>query len=159
MDALNTSVETVIETLVEKGKKGEKIESVRDLNRLWLDSADDVFTKMYASEEYLEAQHRLSKAGMTYKIMQQDVVEMTLKGLNLPTRSELDDAYKTLYELRKEVKSLKKALREQAKPAIEAEVPAKNAIKRVDAKNTEKTAATKKVSARKKAPSRAKAAD
>lgn len=156
--ALSKSVESLIETLVEKGKKGEKIESVRDLNRLWLDTADDVFTKMYASEEYLKAQHEFSKNSMTYKIMQQDVLEMALKGLNLPTRSELDDAYKTLYELRKEVKSLKKALREQAKPAVEAKSPPKNAIKRIAAKAPKKAAA-KKVSTRKTTESRAKAAE
>jgi len=137
--ALSKAVEAVMEALVEKGKQGEKIRSVRDLNRLWLESADKVFTEMYASEEYLKAQRELSAAGMSFKLMQQEVVEMVLKGLNLPTRSELDDAYKTLYELRKEVKALKKAMREQTKPA------AQNAIKQVE---TQKTA--KKVTARKK---------
>ncbi len=157
--ALQKSVETVMETLVEKGKKGEKIESVRDLNRLWLDSADDVFTKMYASEDYLKVQHEVSKAGMTYKIMQQDVVELVLKNLNLPTRSELDDAYKTLYELRKEVKTLKKELRERNKPAVEAKAPTEKAIKQAAAETTTKPAAAKKVTTRKKAASRAKSAD
>lgn len=158
MGALNDSVEAVMATLVEKGKKGEKVESVRDLNRLWLDTADGVFTKMYVTEEYLKVQRGVSKAGMTYKILQQDVVEMALKGLNLPTRTELDDAYKTLYELRKEVKSLKKALREQTKPAIAAKPATPNAIERLPAKKAAKPAAAKKVSARNKTASRTKPA-
>lgn len=158
--ALNKSVETLMATLIEKGKKGEKIESVRDLNRLWLNSADDVFTKMYASEEYLKIQHELSKAGMTYKIMQQDVVEMVLKKLNLPTRSELDDAYRAMYELRKEVKSLKKAMREQPKPAGEPKAVTPNAIKRVATKKTAKpTARAKKAAVRKATAASAKTAD
>lgn len=152
--ALQRSVESVMETLVEKSKKGEKIQTVRDLNRLWLDSADDVFTKMYASEDYLKMQHEVSKAGMTYKIMQQDVLEMMLKNLNLPTRSELDDAYKTLYELRKEVKSLKKALRKQTTPAVETTAATQNAIKRVATKKV-----VKKPSVRKKTAARARPAD
>jgi len=156
--ALTKSVETVMTTLVEKSKRGEKIESVRDLNRLWINSADDVFTKMYASEEYLKLQRELSSAAMTYKIRQQGVIEMVLKSLNLPTRSELDDAYKTLYELRKEVKSLKKALHEQAKPAIEAKTATQNAIKQVRTKNAAMPTVAKKSSARKKAPSGAKSA-
>jgi len=151
--ALSKAVEAVMEALVEKGKQGEKIRSVRDLNRLWLESADKVFTEMYASEEYLKAQRELSAAGMSFKLMQQEVVEMVLKGLNLPTRSELDDAYKTLYELRKEVKALKKAVREQTKPAMETKAATKpaaqNAIKQVE---TQKTA--KKVTARKKTAAR-----
>lgn len=133
--AMSKAVENVMEKLVAMSEKGEKIKSVRDLNRLWLDSADEVFTKMYASEEYLELQRRLSTTGMTYKLMQQDVIEMALKGLNLPTRRELDDAYKTLYDLRKEVKALKKALRQQSIPTTEAAPAAgastQNAIKQV----------------------------
>jgi len=173
--AMGKAVETVMEALVEKSKKGEKMRSVRDLNRLWLESADQVFTRMYASEEYLAAQRRLSTAGMSFKIQQQEVVEMVLKGLNLPTRSELDDAYKTLYELRKEVKALKKAVHEQAKsateakpkpateakPATKAEVEAKptaqNAIKQVEPqKTTQRTA--KKTTARNKTATRAEPA-
>lgn len=146
--ALSKAVEAVMETLVEKSQKGEKIHNVRDLNRLWLESADKVFTRMYASEEYLAAQRKLSAAGMSFKLRQQEVVEMVLKGLNLPTRSELDDAYKTLYELRKEVKALKKAMREQAAPATEAEVETKpatqNAIKQVETKRTTKRATARK---------------
>lgn len=157
--ALNKASETVIETLVEKSQKGEKVQSVRDLNRLWLDSADDVFTRMYASEDYLEVQHQLSKTGMTYKIMQQDVVEMLLKNLNLPTRSELDDAYKTIYELRKEVNAIKKAMKERANPAIEAKPPTEDANKPAATKKTTKQVPSKKVSAPKKTASSAKSAD
>jgi len=129
--ALNKAVENVMEKLVAMSEKGEKIKTVRDLNRLWLDSADEVFTRMYASEEYLELQRKLSTTGMTYKIMQQDVIEMVLKGLNLPTRRELDDAYKTLYELRKEVKALKKALHRQAAAGAPTGTATQNAIKQV----------------------------
>lgn len=150
MDAMGRSVEAVMATLVEKGKKGEKIQSVRDLNRLWLDSADKVFTDMYASEKYLAAQHELSSTGMTYKIMQQDVIEMVLKSLNLPTRSELDDAYKTLYELRKEVKALKKALQERTLPDGEPKQVTRNAIKQVTKKKVTKPVVAKKITARKK---------
>jgi len=146
--ALSKAVEAVMEALAEKSKQGEKIRSVRDLNRLWLESADKVFTEMYASEEYLKAQRELSAAGMSFKLMQQEVVEMVLKGLNLPTRSELDDAYKTLYELRKEVKALKKAVQGQVKPAMEAKAETKpmaqNAIKQVETQKTAKKAPVRK---------------
>jgi class III poly(R)-hydroxyalkanoic acid synthase PhaE subunit len=144
ISALSRTVEKVMQTLAEKSKKGEKIESIRDLNRLWLDSADDVFTKMYAAEEYLAAQRELSSAGMRYKIMQQDVVEMVLEKLNLPTRSEVDDAYKMLYELRKEVKSLKKELRGRAAPPIRADSARRNAIKQVTTKPVVKKVAVRK---------------
>jgi polyhydroxyalkanoate synthesis regulator phasin len=89
---------------------------------------------------------------MTYKIMQHDVVEMVLKSLNLPTRSELDDAYKTLYELRKEVKVLKKALQAREKNGLVPPIKplAKNAIRQVAAKKVGKATTAKKPAARKK---------
>lgn len=155
---LNKAVETVMETLVEKGKKGEKISSVRELNRLWLDSADKVFTEMYASGEYLKVQAELSKTGMTFRILQHELVEVMLKNMNLPTRSELDDAYKTLYELRKEVKALKKTVREQAARQPEKAQTVPRAKEEEDAtatgdaikKQVETKKATKKTPVRKK---------
>jgi hypothetical protein len=153
-------------TLVERSKKGEPIKSVRDLNRLWLDSADKVFTEMYVSEAYLKAQRELSSSGMTYKILQQEVVELVLKNLNLPTRSELDDAYKALYELRKEVKTLKKALAERSKPDIAADAATPDTIRQNTAKqNATRRNAIKQVAsatvdkpAQKRTPIRKKAA-
>ncbi|MCB2263902.1 MAG: class III poly(R)-hydroxyalkanoic acid synthase subunit PhaE [Candidatus Thiosymbion ectosymbiont of Robbea hypermnestra] len=162
-EALNKAVEAVMATLVEKSRKGEKVQSVRELNRLWLESADKVFSEMYVSGGYLKVQRELSSTGMTFKIMQQDVLEMVLKPLNLPTRSELDDAYKTLYELRKEVKALKKTVREQAEKKVVHEPPAPameagteetksvvpNAIKQVETKKVvKKTPVRRKTAAR-----------
>jgi polyhydroxyalkanoate synthesis regulator phasin len=40
-------------------------------------------------------------------------MEIYLRSMNLPTRSEVDEIHRTIYELRKEVKSLKKALGEK----------------------------------------------
>jgi class III poly(R)-hydroxyalkanoic acid synthase PhaE subunit len=108
--AMRKAVETTMERLAEVSKKGEKIDSVRELNRLWFNVADEVFTEMYGSEDYMTAQREMSAAGMNHKVKTREVLEMVLKTFNLPTRSELDDAYKTMYEMRKEIKALKKAV-------------------------------------------------
>ena len=114
--AMGEAVKQTMEKLAELAKEGKNISSVRELNRLWLNVADEIFTDMYASAEYMALQKELSGAGMKYKIEQRQVTEMILESLNVPTRSELDDAYRTLYELRKEVKSLKKTLSAQNTP-------------------------------------------
>ncbi len=111
--AMGEAVKQTMEKLAELAKEGKNISSVRELNRLWLNIADEKFTDMYASAEYIELQRDLSCAGMKYKIEQRQVTEMILESLNIPTRTELDDAYRSLYELRKEVKSLKKTLNAQ----------------------------------------------
>jgi class III poly(R)-hydroxyalkanoic acid synthase PhaE subunit len=106
--AMGEAVRETMNKLANLAKEGKSINSVRELNRLWLDVADEVFSEMYASEEYVQVQKDLSSAGLKYKIESQKVIEMVLEALHIPTRSELDDTYRTLYELRKEVKALKK---------------------------------------------------
>lgn len=105
--------EQVMKELVAFSERGEKIDSVRQLMNLWMDTIDHTFSKLYKSEEYLNVQRELSSAVMKYRLKEQEITEIMLKMLNLPTRGELDDAYRSLYELRKEVKALKKAMKER----------------------------------------------
>jgi class III poly(R)-hydroxyalkanoic acid synthase PhaE subunit len=105
--------EQVMRELVAFSERGEKIDSVRQLMNLWMDTIDHTFSKLYKSEEYLNIQRELSSAVMKYRLKEQEITEIMLKMLNLPTRGELDDAYRSLYELRKEVKALKKAMKER----------------------------------------------
>ena len=53
---------------------------------------------------------------MTYRIQQREIAEASLSLYDLPTRSEVDEAHRNIYELRKEVKALKKALADLQKP-------------------------------------------
>lgn len=143
--AMADAVTRVMDKLAGLAGEGKSITSVRGLNRLWLESADEVFTEMYASAEYSELQNNLSSAGLRYKIEVRKVVEMVLQGLDIPTRSELDDAYRTLYELRKEVKELKRTLRPD--PPVPAPKPGVKARKKTPRR---KPAAKKKPVTRRK---------
>jgi class III poly(R)-hydroxyalkanoic acid synthase PhaE subunit len=105
--------EQVMTELVAFSENGKQIDSIRELMNLWMDTVDHTFSKLYKAEEYLEVQQKLVSAGMRYRLKEQEITEIILKTFNLPTRSELDDAYRSLYELRKEVKVLKKALKER----------------------------------------------
>lgn len=105
---MGVAVERTMESLAETAKEGKSINSVRELNRLWLDMADQVFSETYMSEEYAEMQKAVSATSLKYQIEQQKITEMVLEALHIPTRSELDDTYRTIYELRKQVKALTK---------------------------------------------------
>lgn len=115
--AMADAVKRTMEKLADMAKEGKSINSVRELNKLWLDVADQVFTEMLASDEHIQLQNEVSGAGLKYRIEMQKVTEMFLKNFNLPTRSELDDTYRTLYQLRKEVKTLKKTVAELTQPS------------------------------------------
>jgi class III poly(R)-hydroxyalkanoic acid synthase PhaE subunit len=115
--AMGEAIKRTMEKLADMAKEGESIHSVRELNKLWLEVADQVFTEMLASDEHTQLQNEVTSAGLKHRIELQKVTEMILKNFNLPTRSELDDTYRTLYHLRKEVKTLKKTVAELTQPS------------------------------------------
>lgn len=129
--------ETFVQTLIDKGEKGEVIDSMQDLMNLWFDTVDQTFTHMYVTEDYLAIQKNLAAAAMTHKMRQQEILELFMKMADMPTRSELDDAYRSIYELRKEVKALKKEFK-----AAQVVAPAPSTSK----KSTSKSQSTRKKS-------------
>ena len=96
--------------LVSVAQAGEKIESLRQLLFLWIDVIEEAFLGVFRSEEYIQVQGRLVDTAMAYRIHEREIVEGFLKVSHVPSRSEVDEAYRRIYELGKEVKELKKAL-------------------------------------------------
>lgn len=96
--------------LLALAEQDKTIESVRDLILLWTRGAEQVFTDAFRSDKYVLAQGKLLSASMTYRMREREIIEVFLKMYDLPTRSELDEAHRRIYELRKEAKALKKAL-------------------------------------------------
>jgi len=127
--ALQKAVERTMEHLASLAQKGEQITSVRDLMRIWVRIADQAFTEMYNSEEFTAVQREMSAAALTHKLAQREVLEMVLKSLDIPTRSEVDDAYRTMHNLKKEVRELRKALHaaqtKEAPPPAAEKAPTK----------------------------------
>lgn len=118
--AIEQAVERTMEHLAGLAQKGEQITSVRELMRVWVRVADRSFTELYNSEEFTAVQKDMSQAALTYKLAQREVLEMVFKALDIPTRTEVDDAYRTLHHLKKEVRELRKALHSaQAKQALQ----------------------------------------
>jgi hypothetical protein len=111
-ETLGVAVQRTMERLTALAGEGKSIDSIRELNRMWLGVADEAFTEVYGSDRYVRVMRELNDAGMKHRIAQRDVVEQVSKALDIPTRGELDDAYRTIYELRKRVKALEKAIHE-----------------------------------------------
>ncbi len=102
--------ERVMRELITLTAQGKPLQSLRDLMRLWTEVADRELEEAFKSDAYIQAQERLFNATMRYRIREQSIVETYLKMSYIPTRSEVDEIHRSIYELRKEVKALKKAL-------------------------------------------------
>jgi class III poly(R)-hydroxyalkanoic acid synthase PhaE subunit len=102
----------------EKTDKGEPLESWRDLLAVWVETANTTLLEMQRSEGYLASQRELLKASTDLRLAQQQVAEFYSEMFGYPTRAELDDVYKTVTELRRELRTLRREMR--AQPATRA---------------------------------------
>jgi polyhydroxyalkanoate synthase subunit PhaE len=104
------SFEALMKALVNKAEKGETIEDWKQFQALWSQIADDVFAEAFCEEKNLKIRGKFLNALNLYRIEQHKLLEQSLQMMNLPTRSEIDELHKTVYELKKEIKTLKNSL-------------------------------------------------
>lgn len=90
--------------------RGEPLQDWPQLQQLWSVIADKVFERAFLSENNLKVRGKFLNAVNHYKLCQQELMELWMQVMNIPIRSEIDEVHKSIYELRKEVKSLKKTL-------------------------------------------------
>jgi class III poly(R)-hydroxyalkanoic acid synthase PhaE subunit len=112
------AVEATIDRLAELKAKGEKITSVRGLMKLWFTSADGTLMHVFNSPEFLAIQNEMTTANNEFRIRQRALLEDVYQALDIPTRSEIDDAYKIIQDLKREVRALKKTVNATGSNAV-----------------------------------------
>lgn len=113
--------EKLMKELLVLAEKDQPIQSVRQLVLLWNNVADPIFIEVFRSEKYIRIQGQLLNTAMAYRIHRREILELVLKILDMPTRSEVDEAHRSVYEQRKELKALKKTVAETASIRTELE--------------------------------------
>lgn len=110
IDAWILTFERVQKELTALAEQGKSIDTLEELGTLWINAAEDGFGEVLASDAYIQAQGNMVNALMRFRLFQQEMMEIVLKQMDLPTRREVDAAHRYNYEVRKEVKALKKQL-------------------------------------------------
>ncbi len=100
------AVEVLLRTLA--SERADEIQDWRELLRLWSQTFDRMFAEAFLQNEALKARGNFFNAAMSFRQHQQRLTEIVLKANDLPTRSEVDEIHHSLYELRKEIKTLRK---------------------------------------------------
>ena len=133
------ALENLLRELVERGEKGEQITSLRQLFDLWVACAERAYFEIASTESFAEIQGKLVNAAMHYRVHERELAEVFVKAMHMPTRGELDDAYRHIHELRREVKRLRREMEDlrenqpapapapatRRKPATRSKSPAK----------------------------------
>ncbi|MEW6552921.1 MAG: poly(R)-hydroxyalkanoic acid synthase subunit PhaE [Actinomycetota bacterium] len=86
--------------------------SFREFYRLWWETSEELYIELFRTEEFARLQGKLVDRGMQFRRDFQAYVEEVTKELPFPNRSEMDHLYKTVDRLKREVRTLKKELKE-----------------------------------------------
>lgn len=109
LDVWLKASEELMRELASTDEKGEMVQNWQQLLQVWSSVFDRVFAQTFRSEDAVEVQGNFLNSALTYRLYQQQLIEVFLKMYGLPTRSEVDEIHRSIYELRKQIKSLKKA--------------------------------------------------
>ena len=125
--ALAKGIDGTLARLREMGQRGESVDSLLALTRVWARSTDEAVHAAMQAPDALDASARLLRASTDARRQLQRAVGVMSATLNVPTRAEMDDAYREIQELKREVRRLRKASPQVGAAAVElVAVPAGN---------------------------------
>jgi hypothetical protein len=108
------ALEKVIASVTEKCNKGEDPKCFDEFFDLWVDVSEDTYYHLFQSAAFSKLQGELLEAALNVRGHNFKLMELYLYDYPIALRSEMDDLYKTIYDLKKRVKSLEGQLGEVA---------------------------------------------
>ena len=108
--ACTSGTKAFVRELQAMGARGEQLESLLAFIRAWTKALDGPLHETMQSERGLQATAKVVRAATAYRGRLQKAVGLASDALNLPTRAELDDAYREIQELKREMRRLRQAL-------------------------------------------------
>jgi hypothetical protein len=106
-------------------KDGPPIQSGRALLDLWLAIANTALVEMHRSKEFLDAQRRMTRSSTDYRLAEQGIAEAFCEMHHIPTRTEMDEMQRSVTELKRELRTLRRSGTEAAAAKPPPRKPAK----------------------------------
>ncbi len=103
-------MDKLAESVAQKVKDGVEVTSITALYQEWLNISDKVYVSLFESNEYSTL---MAEVGSMQMKLRKDIDlqnEKLLKDIPVATRSEMDEVYKIIYDLKKKVRQLEKML-------------------------------------------------
>ena len=107
-EAWSTGTRRLIAKLDDMRQSGEQVTSMLALLRLWAREADAALHAKMQSQEGLAATAQVVRASTGQRAEVQRLVALVSSALNVPTRAEVDDSFREIQELKREIRRLKK---------------------------------------------------
>lgn len=82
----------------------------------WLDIANEELIATQRTPEFLDAQRKLLRAGVDYKLRERELVEAWCERHAMPTRTEVDELHAQVHALRRDIRRILKSAASEKKP-------------------------------------------
>ena len=94
--------------------KAPPLKSGREFLDLWIATANACLLEMHRSQEFLEAQRKMTRSATEYRLQEREIAEAFCAMHHIPTRTEMDEVQRAVYELRRESRALRKEREDEA---------------------------------------------
>lgn len=101
-------MDQLAQNVLGKIENGEDVNSMMALYQEWMNISDKTFVSLFESDEYSAIMAEVSAMQMRLKKDMEAQAEKFLVGVPVATRSEMDELYKTIYDLKKQVRELER---------------------------------------------------
>jgi class III poly(R)-hydroxyalkanoic acid synthase PhaE subunit len=109
-DASKNSTKALMERYQKELKEGKTITTFREFYNLWYKVTEDILLELLNTDSFSKAFGDFSDKYSKFLIASNKVMERMLEPLPIPTNKDMTSLYKTVYDLRKEVRDLKREL-------------------------------------------------
>jgi len=98
--------------------QGTPITTWRELTDVWVKVANETLLATHRTPEFLEAQRRLTRSGAECRLQEREIAEAFCEMQQMPTRTEMDEVQREVYELRRRLRALEKSGMAAAAPGV-----------------------------------------
>jgi len=89
--------------------QGTPITTWRELTDVWVKVANETLLATHRTPEFLETQRKLTRSGAECRLQERAVAEAFCEIQQMPTRTEMDEVQREVYELRRRLRALEKS--------------------------------------------------
>ncbi|RMD57363.1 MAG: hypothetical protein D6828_03835 [Nitrospirae bacterium] len=111
------AMEKVMKAVAEKIERGDEIKHYDEFFKIWMDINEEEYYQLFKSEEFSKLQGALLDAALDARIYIHKLMELYLEDFPIALRSEMNDLYKTVYDLKKKVRNLERSVKTTPKQA------------------------------------------
>lgn len=119
--------ETFLFENAEELKKGADLSNIQEVFQKWVNKNEESMLELFKTDAFSKIQGELLDLGLDIKQRTEKVAETLLQPLPVVLRSEADELYTTIYELRKRISQLEKQAGNEATDAKEVKSSKKKA--------------------------------